>query len=104
MRKRSKILVIALGIVVLSCITIDDSTDPYMVNATIKLRSPPEGCGDFAVETANDNVLFPVGLDKEYRVDGLRVRIVYDLIDGVTHQCGSADALPSIELLAIERQ
>ncbi len=104
MRACGKIVVIAVGILFSSCINIDDSPEVFMVSATIKLLTPPEGCGDFVIETANDNALFPLSLDKEYRVDGLRVKIVYDLVDGISHPCGSVSALPGIELLAIERR
>ncbi len=104
MRACGKILVIAMGIVYSSCINIDDSPEVFMVSATIKLLAPPEGCGDFIIETANDNTLFPLSLDKAYRVDGLRVKIVYDLVEGISHPCGTVSALPGIELLAIERR
>lgn len=104
MREYTKFLVITLGILLSSCINIDDYPEVLMVSATIKLLSPPEGCGDFIIETANDNVLFPLSLDKEYRVDGLEVRIVYDFVDGISHPCGPVSALPGIELLAIEQR
>ncbi|UJH67793.1 hypothetical protein [Allomuricauda sp. SCSIO 65647] len=100
---RSKILILALVLLFSACSDDDDSENILMVKATVRLLAPPNGCDDYIIETENDNLLFPQNLDKEYLVDGLKVNIIYDLVEGVTHQCGRIGALPSIELLEIEK-
>ncbi len=104
MRNRSNILILALVLLFSACINIDDSENLFMVRATVKWLPPPNGCDDYIIETENDNVLFPLSLDKVFLEDGLEVNIIYDLVDGVTHTCGRIGALPAIELLEIEKQ
>ncbi|UOY07998.1 hypothetical protein L0P88_05455 [Muricauda sp. SCSIO 64092] len=104
MRKRSILTLIAVVLLFSACFDDDDSENVLMVEATVRLLAPPEGCDDYIIETENDNLLFPLNLDNEYLVDGLEINIIYDLVDGVTHQCGRIGAVPSIELLEIERE